>query len=108
MEKLHEEQRAMKKRWQLTKTERVWNAQHSMKTYFIQGASTGLIKIGKTAGSVKKRCDDLQVGSPDNLRVLKSVKRDIERGLHKSFAYLRTHGEWFRPAPELLRFISKL
>jgi hypothetical protein len=31
-----------------------------------------------------------------------------ERSFHNKFDHLRKHGEWFAPAPELLRFIHDL
>ena len=78
------------------------------KTYFVRGVQTGLIKIGKTTQSVDQRLQGLQCGSPDYLLVMKFVKEDREEELHKRFAHLRQHGEWFTPALELLEFIKSL
>jgi T5orf172 domain len=76
-------------------------------TYFIQGEKTGLIKIGKSR-DLPQRFKDLQAASPDILVVLKSHKGDVERTLHKAFASLRLHGEWFTPGQELLDFIRDI
>ena len=114
---LTEKQKEMKTRWSQSRTknqpEMLINLEVSVhpeacKTYFIQGVKTGLIKIGKTSRTVKERCGVLQVGSPDKLRILGEVASDIEDKCHALFAHLSKHGEWFRPAPELLEFIDKL
>lgn len=76
-------------------------------TYFIQGRTTGLIKIGKT-DNLCERLATLQIGSPDMLYVVKTLSGNVEKPYHKRFAHLRQHGEWFSPAPELLEFIKKL
>ena len=78
------------------------------KTYFIQGAQTGLVKIGRTSLRIGYRFTALQVGSPDLLILLKITEGDREKEFHKRFAHLRQHGEWFTPAPELLEFIKEL
>lgn len=77
--------------------------------YFIQGESTRLIKIGFTDRAVKARCAILQVGSPDKLIILGSIdgSREIESYLHDIFAKHRVIGEWFRPAVEILEFITE-
>jgi T5orf172 domain len=79
-----------------------------IKTYFIRGVQTGLIKIGKTSQSVAHRLENLQSGSPDYLLIMKFVNEDREDEYHKQFAHLRQHGEWFTPELELLEFINKL
>jgi hypothetical protein len=76
-------------------------------TYFIQGQVMRLIKIG-LAKNISERLNTLQCGSPDNLVVLKTISGNVERVYHKRFAHFRLHGEWFRPAPELLEFIKEL
>ena len=78
------------------------------KTYFIQGKITRLIKIGLTIGTVAERLKVLQSTSPDELIVLASIQGDFERAIHHQFREHRAHGEWFKPAPELLKFISLL
>lgn len=76
--------------------------------YFIQ-ASNGYIKIG-VAESPAHRLRTLRGMSPLPLRlilVLPGRGADGESELHGRFAEHRAHGEWFRPAPELLDFIQE-
>lgn len=105
---LVQEQEEMKKRWKLSETVNNLRIKLETETYFIQGKLTGLIKIGKTSRGVKERRGLLQIGSPDKLHILKFIKGDREEVYHEKFAHLREHGEWFRPAPELLEFIEGL
>jgi hypothetical protein len=77
--------------------------------YFIQGQTTGLIKIG-VADSVEARLSMLQPASPDLLTVIGTVRCNrygaLERELHVMFAAHRRHGEWFSPHPEILSYIA--
>lgn len=78
--------------------------------YFIQAATLGLIKIG-SAWLPTDRLNTLQIGSPDVLRLLGVIRcpgeaRGDEKALHRKFAAHRSHGEWFRPAPELMAYIE--
>ena len=82
--------------------------------YFIQGKITKLIKIGRVDRVAKNpvalRIKELQVGSPDELVVLLCIpewNKKEESFLHKKFAHLRVHGEWFKLEQELLDFITK-
>ncbi len=79
-----------------------------VKTYFIQGDTTRLIKIGRTVGTAEERLQELQPYSPDILRVLKVVSRNIEIECHRKFQKWRIHGEWFLPDDELLLYIQQL
>jgi hypothetical protein len=79
-----------------------------LKTYFIQGKITGLVKIGRTHGSVKQRVKELQPTSPDELQILKWVRADIEGACHFQFRQHHVRNEWFRPHSELMKFISLL
>ena len=81
-----------------------------MYVYFIQGQSTRLVKIGITRGNVYKRLATIQNSSPDKLKLLKAAKGDIgyERQLHKQFASVHSHGEWFYPSRGLMTFIQSL
>jgi hypothetical protein len=64
------------------------------KTYAIQPATGGLVKIGKSvAPSVRVR--DLQPGNHEPLTVVGEVDEDIESLLHRKFAAERAHLEWF-------------
>jgi len=75
--------------------------------YFIQDEGTFHIKIGYTGGPAAKRLRELQVASPSGLVLLRAVPGDMdcERELHRRFDRYRVHGEWFQPAPALLRLI---
>lgn len=68
--------------------------------YFIRFG--GLIKIGWTS--------DLQqrMASVPNEEILGTVPgtMDDEKRCHVAFAHLRVKGEWFRPEPDLLAFIT--
>lgn len=76
--------------------------------YFIQATDgTGPIKIG-VAIYPQRRLIDLQAGCPVILKIIKTIEgeQSQELLLHKKFAHLRLHGEWFSPAEELLSFIN--
>lgn len=76
--------------------------------YFIQ-ADEGPIKIG-VAASPLYRLGGLQTASPYPLRLLAVMPNQGalgESALHAKFAHLRTHGEWFRAAPDLLAYIKE-
>ncbi len=76
--------------------------------YFIQGAKTGLIKIGQTI-KVVQRVRTLQAESPDRLTVLAVLKNKIDdHPYHAKFATSWSHGEWFYPTPDLLAFIATI
>lgn len=68
--------------------------------YFIR--FSGLVKIGWT-GDLKQR-----MGNVPNEEILGTVAGTMEdeKRCHAAFAHLRVKGEWFRPEPELLRFIA--
>lgn len=76
--------------------------------YFIQ-AENGLIKIGQTI-NVKTRFKNLKLNSPLSLKLLVSIPADYiyEFKIHEHFKKIRSHNEWFNPAPELLIFIEKI
>jgi hypothetical protein len=76
-------------------------------TYFILCEGTNFIKIGKTK-DIKKRIEMLQTGLPQKLRLVASVREDIENKLHKRFAHLRHNGEWFQFTQEIKNFIKTL
>ncbi len=90
-------------------------------TYFIRDSATGLIKIGK-AVDLMVRIETLQgesvaplvlVGyvSTKAIEVFPEERRErwrhTETLLHRRFAHLRLHREWFQPAPDLLAFIAE-
>lgn len=72
--------------------------------YFLQPEGGGNIKIG-WAYDPELRLSQLQCGSPLRLRICRTHPGSIsdEKGLHKIFAELREHGEWFRAHPALAR-----
>lgn len=76
--------------------------------YFIQDVASGQIKIGY-ATDPQGRLYRLQVGNPNELRMLAYLPHpeaaDLEVHLHSRFSQHRGRGEWFQPAPELLRLI---
>lgn len=75
--------------------------------YFIQ-ATDGLIKIG-VAGSPEDRLRTLQTMSPVPLKlrlVLPGGGAQREAELHERFREHRSHGEWFRPASDLISFMN--
>lgn len=78
-------------------------------TYFIQGVDGGPIKIGRSVDPLS-RLSSLQTGSPVVLKMLATVPGELlpEEALHKAFADLRTHGEWFSADPQLLSLIESL
>lgn len=75
--------------------------------YFIQDAAAHLIKIGYTEGDSEGRLKALQTGNPSGLVLLATVPGDKaeERRLHELFAHARDRGEWFRPVPEVLKYL---
>jgi DNA-binding XRE family transcriptional regulator len=74
--------------------------------YFIQGAVTKLVKIGRTDSHIQTRLDAL--ASPDLLVCLKVANVLSERWLHNRFRASWSHGEWFKPERELMEFIEAL
>lgn len=78
--------------------------------YFVQAVATeGLIKIGLTSRPPNKRLQDLMAHSPVPLVPLGLMPggRDKEAAIHCRFLSLHSHAEWFRPDPELLRYIDE-
>lgn len=75
--------------------------------YFIQAGDGGPIKIGR-AGCVEERLIQIQTDNHEPVKLLCAVESHptMERTVHGVFAHLNIRGEWFRPAPELLDFIS--
>jgi Meiotically up-regulated gene 113 len=77
--------------------------------YFIQCSVTGLIKIGKSDDAIS-RFRGMESQSSTALELLKTVRKQdpyfYEHAIHEKFTHLRDHGEWFKPAKELLEFIE--
>ena len=76
--------------------------------YFISSEKNREIKIGFTARPVEKRLKSLQTAHPYKLKLLTIVPgtTEDEKSLHERFANIRLEGEWFKPHPDLLAFIS--
>lgn len=75
--------------------------------YFVQAEGGGLVKIGLTESSMSSRLSILRGMSPVPLTCLATMPGDseTEASVHRRFARGWSHGEWFRPAAELLEFI---
>lgn len=75
--------------------------------YFIE--SDGLIKIGK-AIVPQKRLESLQRFTTQKMLLLGSMPQTVatEFEVHKRFAHLRRHGEWFTDCEELRTYIAEV
>lgn len=69
----------------------------------------GPIKIG-CSGFVGERLVQLSTWSPIPLEVIHSEpgEHTLERKIHRAFADIHSHHEWFHPGPRLLRAIEQL
>lgn len=78
------------------------------KVYFVQGAN-GAIKIG-IAKNPAKRLADLQVSSPDKLKLLGCCDggRALEQQLHAELELFRVSGEWFKDRPKVRARVTEL
>lgn len=79
------------------------------KIYFIQSES-GPVKIGFATKSAVARMSELQVGSYEELNLLKWIlgTKEEESALQERFSEARIRGEWYRPVPELMSYIESL
>lgn len=77
--------------------------------YFLQPVTGGPIKIGCSL-IPENRLVSLMAWSPHPLKLLAKAPGSmaLEGELHKRFKAHRSHGEWFRPAPELLALIDEV
>ncbi|HEY8593294.1 MAG TPA: GIY-YIG nuclease family protein [Sphingomicrobium sp.] len=75
------------------------------RVYFV-GAPGGEIKIGYSV-DLRRRRNELQVGSSKKVQVLASVPggREEEAAMHLRFRHLHLRGDWFEPGPDLLAYI---
>ena len=76
--------------------------------YFVQGITTGHIKIGRSY-NVVSRLANMQTNSSEELNLLGIIKKGggkLEKDLHRTFSDDRIHGEWFTPSPRLLSYIQ--
>jgi hypothetical protein len=79
---------------------------HLSRVYFIGRGEDGPIKVG-VAHDPAMRMINLQIGSPEELYLLASMRgdRDVERMLHAVFSMDHIRGEWFRRSPQIVEFI---
>lgn len=77
--------------------------------YFIRSGVDGPVKIG-FASDPEDRLKTLQTGHPEKLKILAVLPdRTLhdETALHHRFTHLKMRGEWFRPGPDLLKYIEQ-
>lgn len=67
------------------------------------------IKIGYTAGDVKRRMRTIQSTSGIDIELLGFMPgtRHHEQALHHRFSHLRARGEWFAADAEILAFVAE-
>jgi hypothetical protein len=77
--------------------------------YFIQAKTGGPIKIGYTH-NVIARLDGLQVGNPEELRIVATVPGGAkeEAAIHRRLRRYRIRGEWFRDDDVVMAIIDDL
>lgn len=80
--------------------------------YLIQAEDTDNFKIGFTTQDPEKRISQLQTGSGNKLKLLKTFKTKygtrLESRLHTEFRHKRIEGEWFLLEPaDVARFEQK-
>ncbi|UCF21189.1 MAG: GIY-YIG nuclease family protein [Gemmatimonadota bacterium] len=78
--------------------------------YFIQDSLGGEIRIGVAReGRLEKRLQTLQLGNPNDLKLLGLIKArnadTLARELHSTFSDAHVRGEWFKPEADLLSYI---
>ena len=73
--------------------------------YFIEAGD--FIKIGISI-RLSGRVREIKTHCPSPIKVIHHERggRNFERELHRQFAHIRSHGEWFHKTPELLAFIE--
>ena len=80
------------------------------KIYFL--CSDNKIKIGYTAGSVDRRIQQLNTGSPNKIYKLGWMEgnKEKEKQLHVMFSRyrIRSNGEWFLGVQEIIDYINKV
>lgn len=76
--------------------------------YFLRAGE--FIKIGKATGTPANRVAALRTGCPFPIEVMGTIAGGLECEikLHRRFAHIRAHGEWFHAAPDLIAFIEKV
>lgn len=76
--------------------------------YVVEARGSGLVKIG-FATNISHRLQQLRTSSAASLDLLCQIPggRALEKELHQRFAAHRSHGEWFRFAPEIQAFVAE-
>src|SRR4051812_35101412 len=71
--------------------------------YFIQSGRSEFVKIGHCAGNPRMRLGQLQVGNPEELRLIAVKEGGVQEEIafHQRFDHLRIRGEWFSWDEEL-------
>ena len=91
-----------------------WDEQEGC-VYFIQNVVGGLVKIGYTSFTVRRRLNQIEhqisQGLPNRVELvaLLSIRGpfSLERQIHNMFPHLCSRGEWFKPTLELSDFIVR-
>lgn len=80
---------------------------NKLRVYFIECVGHSLVKIG-VSDAPRRRVDDLQTGSPFELRLIHAIPGDmkLERLLHYAFRGQHFRGEWFGLAGPVQAFIA--
>lgn len=75
--------------------------------YFIENKNSEAIKIGYTGNDINKRLSELQIATPEELKLIGVMDGEIkeEKKLHLKFNELLIRGEWFKSTKELNNFI---
>lgn len=83
----------------------------SRSVYFIRPVGMeGPIKIGISA-LPKQRCATLENWCPFPLEIaaqIPNVNKKLENQIQDCFAHAHSHGEWFRPVPELVEAVRRI
>lgn len=84
-------------------------AKPSSSVYFVLSEDKKMVKIGYS-NNVTKRVRSMSTGSPVKLTCIKTIPGGAseEAELHRRFAHLRQHGEWFIYSKELKDFVKDL
>lgn len=72
-----------------------------MWTYFIRAGAEGPVKIGLSNDVFDRLCN-LQVGHHEELRIIRLIRGDAEKAMHRRFHANRIRGEWFKFDPAMM------
>jgi hypothetical protein len=78
--------------------------------YFILDTNSNAVKIGYTTlKGLKRRLENLQVGTPHDLKILGAVwgDRKTEKKLHERFTNFHIRGEWFNYTSEMDEYLNE-